>query len=78
MIPVSGTTLSAIPESSHIARFEPKHVPQPAQKENAMSRIQLSQIAPDFEIEDFNGRKIRLADFKDNRQVVLVFNRGFV
>jgi peroxiredoxin len=32
---------------------------------------------PDFEITDSQGKKIRLADFKGNKHVVLVFNRGF-
>jgi len=43
-----------------------------------MSRVQLSEPAPDFELQDFTGRKIRLSDFKGRSNVLLVFNRGFV
>jgi peroxiredoxin len=43
-----------------------------------MSRIELSQTAPDFELEDFNAQKVRLSDFRDRKNVVLVFNRGFM
>jgi peroxiredoxin len=42
-----------------------------------MSRVELNQTAPDFSLEDFKGQKIRLSDFKDQRNVLLVFNRGF-
>jgi peroxiredoxin len=34
-------------------------------------------LAPDFSVEDSDGRTIRLADFKGKKNVVLVFNRGF-
>jgi peroxiredoxin len=34
--------------------------------------------APDFELADSDGRKVRLADFRGKRHVVLVFNRGFM
>ena len=40
-------------------------------------KVQLNLPAPDFELEDFNGRSVRLSDFKGNKHVVLVFNRGF-
>jgi len=33
--------------------------------------------APDFEMTDSEGEKIRLSDFKGKKHVVLVFNRGF-
>jgi len=45
-----------------------------------MSDIEIieSKPAPDFELSDSEGRKVRLATYKGNKQVVLVFNRGFV
>jgi peroxiredoxin len=33
--------------------------------------------APDFEMTDSQGKKIRLSAFKGKKHVVLVFNRGF-
>ncbi len=42
-----------------------------------MSTIQLNTEAPDFELEDFNGKTVRLTDFYEKKHVVLVFNRGF-
>jgi len=35
-------------------------------------------IAPDFSAKDSEGRTIRLSNFKGKKNVVLVFNRGFV
>ncbi len=42
-----------------------------------MSRVALNQPAPDFSLADFNGQQIRLSDFKGQKNVLLVFNRGF-
>jgi peroxiredoxin len=42
-----------------------------------MAKIQLHQTAPDFELTDFNGQPVRLANFR-GQHVVLVFNRGFM
>ena len=35
------------------------------------------ELAPDFEIRDFNGKIIRLSDFLGN-PVILAFLRGFM
>ena len=42
-----------------------------------MSRIALNQIAPNFSLDDYNGKKVRLADFRGKKNVLLVFNRTF-
>lgn len=41
-------------------------------------KMQVDTIAPDFTLEDFLGRTVRLSDYRGNKHVVLVFNRGFV
>lgn len=34
--------------------------------------------APDFELEDVNGNRIRLSNFRGDKPVVLAFLRGFM
>ena len=36
------------------------------------------KTAPDFELDDLNGNKVRLSDFLGKQNVVLVFLRGFM
>ena len=43
-----------------------------------MAKISIDAIAPDFQLEDFKGQTVRLSDFRGIKNVVLVFNRGFV
>jgi peroxiredoxin len=42
-----------------------------------MSKVTIDKPAPDFSLSDFEGRLVRLADFRGQKHVVLVFNRGF-
>ena len=42
-----------------------------------MSRAELNKPAPNFTLTDFKGNEIRLSDFEDRQNVLLVFNRGF-
>ena len=41
-------------------------------------RIQINQPAPDFSLRDAYDQQVRLSDFKDRANVLLVFNRGFM
>jgi peroxiredoxin len=34
--------------------------------------------APDFQLDDIHGKRIRLSDFRGNKPVVLSFLRGFM
>jgi len=43
-----------------------------------MSKVQLNSPAPDFTLADFKGETVKLSDYRDKQQVLLVFNRGFV
>ena len=38
---------------------------------------EVSMQAPDFTINDSNGREITLSAYRNKKNVVLVFNRGF-
>lgn len=49
-------------------------------REDSMSNATLSDFktAPDFELADSEGSKVRLSDYRGSKHVVLIFNRGFV
>jgi peroxiredoxin len=42
-----------------------------------MPRISPDMVAPDFDLEDYQGQTVRLSDYNGVKHVVLVFNRGF-
>jgi len=42
-----------------------------------MARVEIKTPAPDFKLDDFQGRSVSLADYRGEKHVVLVFNRGF-
>lgn len=42
-----------------------------------MPRVALGAPAPEMELEDFSGSRVRLSDFRGAHHVLLVFNRGF-
>lgn len=43
-----------------------------------MARVELNNPAPDFSLQDFNGKNITLSNFTDHKNVLVVFNRGFI
>jgi len=43
-----------------------------------VASVEVNKKAPDFEIKDYLGNKIKLSDFKDKSNVLIVLNRGFV
>ena len=34
-------------------------------------------MAPNFSVNDSEGRKVQLSDYKGKKNIMLVFNRGF-
>ena len=46
-------------------------------KATDLGRIKVAQPAPDFTLEDMDGKNITLSDFRGKKTVVLVFYRGF-
>jgi len=41
-----------------------------------LNRVKIGDAAPDFTLEDMDGKKISLSDFRGKKNVVLVFYRG--
>ena len=42
-----------------------------------MPRVSLNKPAPDFSLADFSGQTVKLSSFRNQKNVLLVFNRGF-
>jgi cytochrome oxidase Cu insertion factor (SCO1/SenC/PrrC family) len=42
-----------------------------------LDRVKVAQPAPDFTLEDVDGKPITLSDFRGKKSVVLVFYRGY-
>ena len=42
-----------------------------------LQRIKVGQAAPNFTLEDMDGKTITLSDFREKKTVVLVFYRGY-
>ena len=40
--------------------------------------VAIGQEAPDFELQDVEGRDIKLSDYRGEKHVMLVFTRGFM
>lgn len=43
-----------------------------------MASVEVNKEAPDFELDDLNGKKIKLSDFRGKSNILIVLNRGFV
>ena len=42
------------------------------------NRVEISVMAPDFNLPDWQGQSVCLSDFRGRYHVILVFNRGFM
>ncbi len=42
-----------------------------------LQRVKAGDAAPDFTLEDQDGKPVQLADYRGKRSVVLVFYRGY-
>ena len=43
-----------------------------------MASVAVNMQAPDFTLKDFEGRPFKLSEFQNEKNVLLVMNRGFV
>ena len=39
--------------------------------------LEIGSIAPDFTLADVYGNSVKLSDFREKKNIVLIFNRGF-
>lgn len=42
-----------------------------------MPKVDINVPAPDFSLQDISGETIQLSDYKGEKHVLLVLNRGF-
>jgi len=42
-----------------------------------LERVRVGDLAPDFALASLGGPTVTLSDFRDNRNVILVFYRGY-
>jgi len=43
-----------------------------------MQKVQVNEKAPDFVLNDFRGKEVSLSAYRNRKNVLLVFNRGFL
>jgi peroxiredoxin len=43
-----------------------------------MPRVEINAPAPDFTLDDYRGQPVTLSQYRGEKFVLLVFNRGFV
>jgi peroxiredoxin len=43
----------------------------------AIGKVELNAVAPDFTLPDFEGRDVTLSTWRGKQRVLLVFARGF-
>jgi peroxiredoxin len=42
-----------------------------------MPKVTINKFAPDFTLKSFAGEPVTLSDYRSQKNVLLVFNRGF-
>lgn len=43
-----------------------------------MPKVTINSPAPDFVLQDYRGNLVSLSHYKEKKNVLLVFNRGFM
>jgi len=72
---IAAFALAAIVSTKAFAQLGLK---EPAlQPATDLNRVKVGQPAPDFTLEDSDGKSINLSDFRGKKSVVLVFYRGY-
>ena len=68
------TLLLAFNQAAVSAQTSPKD--EVKQSATDLDRVKVGQPAPDFTLEDSDGKNVSLADYRGKKNVVLVFYRG--
>lgn len=72
---IAALVLASALSTTVFAQLGPKEPTlQPATE---LNRVKVGQPAPDFTLEDSDGKAITLSDFRGKKSVVLVFYRGY-
>ena len=72
---IAALVLAGMVSATAFAQLGPKEpATQPA---TDIARVKVGQPAPDFTLEDSDGKAITLSDFRGKKSVVLVFYRGY-
>jgi cytochrome oxidase Cu insertion factor (SCO1/SenC/PrrC family) len=72
---ISVLVLAGLMSAAAFAQLGPKEpTTQPA---TDLNRVKVGQPAPDFALEDSDGKAITLSDLRGKKSVVLVFYRGY-
>ncbi len=72
---IAALVLAGLMSAAAVAQLGPKEpTTQPA---TDLNRVKVGQPAPDFTLEDSDGKALSLADFRAKKSVVLVFYRGY-
>ena len=66
----------AIPLAYSPARSQPEPRDGTNLAPTDLERVKVGQAAPDFTLEDTDGTNITLSEYRDKKNVVLVFYRG--
>ena len=67
---IAALVLVGLVSASAFAQLGPK------ESATDINRVKVGQSAPDFTLEDSDGKAITLAEFRGKKSVVLVFYRG--
>ncbi len=43
-----------------------------------MPKVMLESNSPEFKLEDYQGNLVELSNYRNQKNILLVFNRGFV
>ena len=72
-------TLLALVAASSTAQAQTKPGPKDGEGPPAsdLNRIKTGDAAPDFTLEDQDGKPVTLSDYRGKKTVVLVFYRGY-
>jgi cytochrome oxidase Cu insertion factor (SCO1/SenC/PrrC family) len=72
---IAALVLAGLVSTAAFAQLGPKEpTTQPA---TDLNRVKVGQAAPDFTLEDSDGRAMSLSDFRGKKSGVLVFYRGY-